>query len=233
MGKGAIACSAILAAGLVLSSIILVKPSVLLKRAEGVKVKGVAVERVMSDAADWSGTIAARGPTIEAAMKLLNAGVGAARAQFDGDGVKNVEFSGARVNCVAKQKSNDIDFYEAFASLSCSMADISTARKLEESVARLLEKGVGISSGPVNYYYTKIEGLKMKLLAAASANARSRALELVRGSGSELGGVVSASQGVFQITRPLSTDVSDWGSYDVSSVEKEVKCVVTIEFSCK
>lgn len=71
----------------------------------------------------------------------------------------------------------------------------------------------------------------MRLLETAAQNARERAEKLVSGSGSKLGPVVSASQGIFQITRPLSNDTSDWGMYDTSSFEKDVKCVVTIEFS--
>jgi hypothetical protein len=43
----------------------------------------------------------------------------------------------------------------------------------------------------------------------------------------------SANQGVFQITAPYSTEVSDWGQYDVNSIEKVVKAVVTIDYSVK
>jgi len=42
---------------------------------------------------------------------------------------------------------------------------------------------------------------------------------------------VSATQGVFQITAPNSTEVSDYGSYDTSTIEKTVKAVVSCEFS--
>ena len=40
----------------------------------------------------------------------------------------------------------------------------------------------------------------------------------------------SASQGVFQITPVNSTDVSDTGCYDTTSIDKSVKCVVTLNF---
>ena len=53
------------------------------------------------------------------------------------------------------------------------------------------------------------------------------------GSGAQFGLVLSASQGIFQITAPLSPETSDWDVYDTSSYEKEIKCVVTIEFSTK
>jgi hypothetical protein len=49
-------------------------------------------------------------------------------------------------------------------------------------------------------------------------------------SGGKVGGLSSASQGVFQITAVNSTDTSDYGVYDTSTIEKSVKCVVTVEF---
>ena len=68
-------------------------------------------------------------------------------------------------------------------------------------------------------------------MAKASENAKERAKLLVLGSGAKLGKVVSASQGVFQITKPLSNEISDYGVYDTSSVEKQITCVVTIQFA--
>ncbi len=38
------------------------------------------------------------------------------------------------------------------------------------------------------------------------------------------------SKGVFQITPVNSTDVSDEGNYDTSTIEKSVKAIVTLEF---
>ena len=43
-------------------------------------------------------------------------------------------------------------------------------------------------------------------------------------------GVISASQRIFQITKPKSTQTSSWGMYDISSIEKKVRAVVTMEF---
>jgi hypothetical protein len=60
-----------------------------------------------------------------------------------------------------------------------------------------------------------------------------RAEELAKNSGSEVGTLKYASQGVFQITPVNSTDVSDYGIYDTSTVDKSIKAVVTIEYSIK
>ena len=72
--------------------------------------------------------------------------------------------------------------------------------------------------------------MKLQMLSEASDNARSRGQMLV-GSSGKLGGLRSASQGVFQITSPLSTEVSDMGISDTESIDKVVKAVVTLEYA--
>ncbi|MDD4872115.1 MAG: SIMPL domain-containing protein, partial [Kiritimatiellae bacterium] len=57
-----------------------------------------------------------------------------------------------------------------------------------------------------------------------------RAEILAKNSHGKVGALNSASQGVFQITPVNSTDVSDSGNYDTSTVEKSVKAIVTLEF---
>lgn len=75
--------------------------------------------------------------------------------------------------------------------------------------------------------------MKIQLLGEATKNARMRAEGLARNSGSEIGTLKYASQGLFQITPVNPTDVSDYGIYDTTTIEKSVKAVVTIEYSIK
>jgi uncharacterized protein len=39
--------------------------------------------------------------------------------------------------------------------------------------------------------------------------------------------------GVFQVTSPNSTQVSDYGEYDTSTLEKDVTAVVNVTFSLR
>ena len=55
-------------------------------------------------------------------------------------------------------------------------------------------------------------------------------VDLAKSAGNRVVGVISASQGIFQITQPNSTQTSSWGMYDTSSIEKKVRAVVTMEF---
>ena len=69
------------------------------------------------------------------------------------------------------------------------------------------------------------------MLGEASKNAYERAERLAGNTGSEVGTLQSASQGVFQITSRNSTEVSDYGSFDTQSRLKAIKAVITAEFS--
>ena len=79
--------------------------------------------------------------------------------------------------------------------------------------------------------YSKIEDIKLDLLAKATENARERAMTLAKSGGAKLGNIISANQGIFQVTQPLSTDTASWGIYETGTIEKDVKCVVNAEFA--
>ena len=67
----------------------------------------------------------------------------------------------------------------------------------------------------------------------ATVDAKARALEIAKSSGNKVCGLLSARSGVFQIRKPLSTDISDYGIYNTSSKEKEIAVTVTATFKIK
>ncbi|MFA5340100.1 MAG: SIMPL domain-containing protein, partial [Candidatus Omnitrophota bacterium] len=69
------------------------------------------------------------------------------------------------------------------------------------------------------------------MLGMASADAKKRAERIASASGNRVGRIRSADMGVFQITPVNSTEVSDWGSNDTSSLEKKVFAVVHADFA--
>ena len=60
-----------------------------------------------------------------------------------------------------------------------------------------------------------------------------RAKVLVDATGGKLGGLRDVNVGVFQITAPNSTEVSDYGVYDTSTLRKDVTAVVNVTFALK
>ena len=70
----------------------------------------------------------------------------------------------------------------------------------------------------------------MELLAEATSDGYKRAHLMADNSGGKVGKLVEANQGIFQITEPDSTAVSSYGIYDTSTIEKEIKAVVTLKY---
>jgi CheY-like chemotaxis protein len=69
------------------------------------------------------------------------------------------------------------------------------------------------------------------VVMTAAADARRRAEEIAGGSEMTIDKIVSARAGVFQITAPFSTEVSDYGVHDTSTRKKEITVTVHATFS--
>ena len=111
---------------------------------------------------------------------------------------------------------------------SSRVADI---REVAEHTAKLLRANVPLEAEPPQYVYTKLPSLRPGLLAEAAKDAQRRAKILLDATGGHLGGLRGVDVGVFQVTSPNSTEVSDYGEYDTSTVKKDVTAVVNVTFA--
>lgn len=127
------------------------------------------------------------------------------------------------------RQTEDVSCYRFTVTFRYTSPDVDAVAALAKQSAKLTGSGLAFTSNAPEFYYTKLEELKVKLLKQAAANARERAQALLT-DGVQLAGVVAASQGVFQVTAPLSTEVSDWGCYDTGSIQKDVRCVVSVTY---
>jgi hypothetical protein len=101
---------------------------------------------------------------------------------------------------------------------------------MSRKVPELAGKGVLIAIQSLEYYYSKLPDLRVSLLSDAVADAKARAEKIGVGTGREIGAVQSASSGVVQVLAPNSIDISDYGNYDTSTIEKEVMVTVKASF---
>lgn len=95
----------------------------------------------------------------------------------------------------------------------------------------LLESGIVLQFSRLEYYFSGIDELKHSLLSQATADARRRAEEIAGGSEMAVDKIVSARAGVFQITEPFSTEVSDYGVHNTSTRSKEITVTVHATFT--
>ncbi len=92
-------------------------------------------------------------------------------------------------------------------------------------------QGIIIEFSTLQYFYSKVDELKISLLGEAAKDARRRAQEIAVGSGIKVGRILDARAGVFQITEPFSTDVAPGGIYNTSSRHKDIRVTVHVTFA--
>lgn len=111
--------------------------------------------------------------------------------------------------------------------------DVDTLERFALDPSELVEKGIMIQSSNLEYYSSRLSEIKRELLAKATKDARSRAEEIAKSSGDRISQIVSARVGVFQITEPFSTEVSDYGIYNSATREKDITVTVNVVFKLK
>jgi hypothetical protein len=110
--------------------------------------------------------------------------------------------------------------------------DPALVQKATQDVGSLVQSGVVFSSqggygGGATYLFTKLNDFKPEMIAEATASAREAAEQFAKDSGSHLGPIRTASQGVFQI---LPRDRAP-GVNEESQLNKTVRVVTTVEYT--
>ena len=109
--------------------------------------------------------------------------------------------------------------------------DVTRIEKASREVTTLLEEGVSVSSSAPSYYYTRLGELKLQMLAAAGKDARGRAEGILHSTGGgNLGKLIGADMGIININRANSTETSEQGNNDTTSLEKDIITIVHAEF---
>jgi hypothetical protein len=142
--------------------------------------------------------------------------------------------SGNWDNCVGK-KYNEYNQTVTLASddvLKIKDLSLSINLKVSTSLAKYFSN-VELSVQNTQYLYTKLAAIKTEMLNESTKNAFERAEAIAKSTGNSAGAVITASQGVFQITSKDSTESSDYGLYDTSTIEKKITAVVRVSFKVK
>lgn len=95
------------------------------------------------------------------------------------------------------------------------------------------DRNMVLQNSNLEYLYTRLPELKQELLAAATEDALSRAREISGSAETKLGKMREARAGVFQITEPYSTDVSDYGIYNTGTRQKSISVTLTAYFKLR
>ena len=113
-------------------------------------------------------------------------------------------------------------------------SEVEKVETISREISSLIAQGVSIEAYAPDYYYTKLDDVKMGLIETASADARMRAEKIARNAGTKIGRVASARMGVFQITGANSNEeFSAGGSFNTASRQKKARITMRIEYRVK
>lgn len=229
-----------IAAATIVSSIIFSKGflSVTKFMREQITVTGSAQKDIKSDYAVWTGTFSRRESDMATAFKKLGEDLLKVNQYLAGQGIGEEEILVRQIETETIYKknekgnaTNDIEGYRLKQTVELHSNDVVKIARISREATALINEGIEFYSGSPEYFYTKLDALKVEMLARATENAKVRAENMVKATGNRIGFMRSAKMGVFQITPVNSTEISDWGINDTTSLEKKVTAVVNASFS--
>ena len=117
---------------------------------------------------------------------------------------------------------------------SIESTDVDLVENVSREISALIAQGVSIEARQPDYYYTKLDDVKLSLIGRASADARARAEKIAQNAGTGIGAVASARMGVFQITGAnANEEFSAGGSFNTASRHKKARITMRIEYRIK
>jgi hypothetical protein len=205
-----------------------------------ITVKGSARIRVRSDVAAWSVSVLGEAKTVEDAFVRLDAGVAKVKTFLAARGfapasvrLGPVDQTTHYVRDKEGRETREIDAYTLVRTFTVADGDVDRYPQAAIDVTELLKEGVALRSGTPEFRFSKAADLKVRLLGEASSDARTRAQEIASRTGCTLAEVRHAQMSPIQIVEPDSSDVSSGGTYDTSTVAKDVYVVVTVTFGIR
>jgi hypothetical protein len=227
-----------LALGLFGSSVYISKTIEKIKSSDHlIEVKGYSERKITSDTALWRGTLVVRGKDLAPAYQKLESDRKQVISFLESEGLKP-DLSPVMKDTLYAQTSHGINtnVLEGFVlrqGFSITSNDVQKIAALAIKIDQINAQGLEFESLDPRFFYSrdKLDTLKVELLGEATKNAKERADQFAKASTSTVGRLMSARQGIFQVTPENSTDLSDTGAYDTSTIDKVVKIVVTLSYA--
>ncbi len=202
-----------------------------------ITVTGSAKREIVSDLGILRGTVTGTSASAESAFRVLKSQKPTLLAWLAEQGFpeSSVTFYTVVNSPIFETSSsgsitNNVIGYTFSQRFEIQSKDVQKIRQISLDLASLVERGVSLTIEPPEYYYTNLAQLKIDIQAEAAKDASVRAEKIAESTGRSLGALSNARMGVLQITPKNSTEISDYGVNDVSSIVKEITAVVNASF---
>lgn len=229
-----------IAVATIVSSVILSQAFLRFQKAtrEVITVTGSANRQITSDLVIWQANLSVRELDLAKGYKRLNADLEKVKQYLQAKGIKSEQLIIPQISVAQLYKkdehgndTNELIDHRLSQSIEIQSADVAKITAISRQITELIDQGIQVDSGAPQYHYQQLDSLKLEMIAKATENAKQRAENMAKATGNRIGPIRSAKMGVFQITPVTSTDVSDYGVNDTSSLEKKVMAVVSATFA--
>jgi hypothetical protein len=196
----------------------------------GVTSTGSAVLDASADTAVWSLTLTARDTTAANAAKRVAGALPKVRDYFVKAGLSEAQFTVGSLNSWSAAE-NGQQFTEASLSFTVRSKTVEQIAELNAKVMDLLAiaPNVNINTNPPSYYISTLDELRPRVQEAAVKDAKQRAEVMAKALGVQLGKPVVIKASSITVTSPDVIE-GDVGGYDLSTIDKRVRAVVSVTF---
>jgi hypothetical protein len=201
-----------------------------------IEVTGSAKVPVQADFARWTLTLSTETGLADqqAGYARLDAATTKIKAYFEEQGLTSFETPAATTNPVFiyPQNAEPIQTgYSVTRAFVVSSDDVSKLTTLANAIEPLIGDNYSVTSNGIELTYQKLPETRVTLLSDAIKDAEARAESIAKESGKQVGELRSATGGVVQVLPQGGVEVSDYGTYDTTNVNKEVMVTIRATFS--
>jgi hypothetical protein len=201
-----------------------------------IEVTGSAKESVVSDFARWTINLDTKTGMEgqQQGLDRLDAAVERIVAYLDKQGFSDVETPAPNSNpdYTYPEKSAPIQVgYTVSRQIIVRSTEVDKMVELSGNLAPLAGPLYNVISNGLELTYQKLPDERVTLLSEAIKDAKARAEAIAKETGRSVGALRSASGGVVQVLSQGGVDISDYGSYDTQSKNKDVMVTVRASFT--
>ena len=193
-----------------------------------ITVKGLAEKNFQSDSATWRTGVSLHGNTYQVVLDSLEE-EREKLVRF----LRKQGFDDAEIRSGLPSVERRPNGYDGSLSVTVNTKKLDKIQTAEQAIRNLRAKNDFIEFSEPQYLLGNLETIKRDLITQATEDAQKRAVEFAKTGGGKVGAMRSASQGSFNIysDNGPGEDEDYGGTYDKSTIGKQVRLVVTIEYA--
>ncbi len=209
----------------------------------GISVTGSSYRDFKSDSATWSCYYSVKGETTKEAYEIVKINSDKIKKYLLDNNFKeeDISFSNVRIQQDFTYEYNDkgsiiAEYPDGFTltqQVNLHSFDVDLIDFISRDATSLIDEGIDLNSESPEYYYTKLDELKLVMIEEATQNARDRIDRIALNAQSKVDKLLNANLGVFQITgyNSSSEEFSYSGAYNTYSKFKTASVTVKLYYA--